>query len=352
MSTNRGWLGAWGAKLFVATIVFAAGLSAPSIGSAASNTPLSQQSAAVAQEIYNETVNCGNGNAGIGRAARDAVTIHVGLAQATPRVDDLFGGDCFASLNQLLDLSSFINAGIWTALVQAARQFIMQWLQNRICTAIQDVTGRAFAPINNAINQLNGLIGGLNGWSNNLNNGNWLNSVLPTKSEEAETRVNPFASKSLVFGGFDPKVDAAQLDAANAAVDRLNKIGALMAQSSTARANSANAQIAYANCLAREKGAGCSREKAEVDQARATADQLNAHVMGLVGSAQGAPQPFVLPRMPQYTPPPATPTAPQAAPPPAAVPERAPQAPASRDQQQPKSEADRMGTLFSPRKDG
>ncbi len=314
---------------------------------ASSSTLLSQQTSAVADEIVQETVDCGNGNSGIGKAARDAVTIHVGLAQATPRVDDLFAGDCFASLNQLLDLSGFINAGIWSALVQAAKQFIMQWLQNRICTAIQDVTGRAFAPINSAISQLNGLIGGLNGWSNNLNGGNWLNSALPNGKSAEEPRVNSFAGKSLTFAGFDPKVDAAQMEAANAAVERINRINGLMAESSTARLAVASAQMTYANCLA-ARTASCDREKSVIDQARAVADQLSARVQQEVSSMQGGAAPtraFVMPKMPAFTRPAAIPAAPAVAPPPAAAPA---QQPAPRPQNEPpKGEAERMGGLFS-----
>lgn len=324
-------------------------IATPSVAMSQS-TLLSQQSSAVADDIYQETVDCGNGNSGIGQAARDAVTIHVGLAQATPRVDDLFAGDCFASLNQLLDLSGFINAGIWSALVQAAKQFIMQWLQNRICTAVQDVTGRAFAPINQAIGQLNGLIGGLNGWSNNLNGGSWMNSVLPPGKSAEEPRANPFAGKPLTFGGFDPKVDMAQMQAANAAVDRLNRINGLMAESSASRLAVASAQMSYANCLAARAGA-CDREKGAVDQARSAADQMSLRLQQEVSAMQGGAAParqFVLPRMPTFSAPaaPRNPSAVAPTPPPTPAAQPEPQG-----NQAPKSEAERMGGLFNSGKD-
>lgn len=287
----------------------------------ATSTLISQQSSVIADEIRADATRCAQGNTPgtIGHSVRNALTIHTTIAQASPRVDDLFGGDCFAGLSQLMDLSLSIPS--LASIINAATNVVMQYLQNRICTAIQDVTGRATTPINNAINQINGLLGDLNGMTSGLSSGSWIGFKVAVP-ETTQLPANPYKGAQTDFGGGRPMApDMSGVVQANAALAELN---AVMGESETVQRQMEEARVALVACTA-ERGGDCKTQKDALSRAQAALGALNQRASNALRRASGLP------------PETATPSAP--------VPSATPVTP-SKDQDGKKSEVERMGTLF------
>lgn len=112
----------------------------------------------VADEIRQEGEDCNQAaDNTIGGAVKGAMQLHVNIAKKAPDIEPLFQMDCLSSLRQLWDISGAIGALgsiTWAAVRQAILQAIQNYVQGRVCQAVNQVAGMINGAIDDVNNQL------------------------------------------------------------------------------------------------------------------------------------------------------------------------------------------------------
>jgi hypothetical protein len=258
-----------------------------------STTLLSQQDSVVATAINEESTKCANGEAGtIGEAIKTAMNVHTELASASPKVESLFdvGSDCFASINQLYDLSFAIPS--LGAILGAAQQAVLDFAKKKVCTAVNQVTGMVTSPINDAITKVNSLqqFTNINGMANTAVGGamSQLDPKLGSSYHPETTggtysvNTNPFGANQTTFETGTNSTSSqtnSQLAANTATINQLTaQIGEQQIAINQATMDLSSAQQAYDSCngWAGEWG-GCSAQLNNLNNAKAklAQDQQN-----------------------------------------------------------------------------
>lgn len=116
---------------------------------AANQTLLQQTDAAVQAQLDADQKNCDE--VGIGKSIRTAIAAQTQMASATPQVESLFdpSANCFASVNQLVDLSFAIPS--LSSILTSATNAVTQYAQKQVCTAVNQVSSLVTSPVNQVI---------------------------------------------------------------------------------------------------------------------------------------------------------------------------------------------------------
>jgi hypothetical protein len=142
---------------------FGSGFSSPgaTASPAASSLLIADQTSKSAARLQSDAADCANN--GLGKDIKDAQKIHETLAWAQPNTEKLFDVNqaCFSSLSQIWDLSFSIPS--LSSIISSAINAVKQYAQQRVCTAVNEVSSMVAQPINQAMSQVNGLYGGLSG---------------------------------------------------------------------------------------------------------------------------------------------------------------------------------------------
>lgn len=122
---------------------------------AANQTLLQQADAAVQAQLDADQKNCDE--VGIGKSIRTAIAAQTQMASATPQVESLFdpSANCFASVNQLVDLSFAIPS--LSSILTSAANAVTQYAQKQVCTAVNQVSSLVTSPVNQVIAGWNAL---------------------------------------------------------------------------------------------------------------------------------------------------------------------------------------------------
>jgi len=139
------------------------------------STLVASQTSVVADEIRAEGEECNRAADGtIGGAVKGAMTLHINIAKKAPDIEPLFQADCLTSLRQLWDISGAIGALgslTWAAVRAAIMQAIQNYVQGRICQAVNQVAGMingAIDDVNNQLRTIGSQFDYLNGMSTGL----------------------------------------------------------------------------------------------------------------------------------------------------------------------------------------
>lgn len=250
-----------------------------------STTLLSQQDSVVATAINEESTKCANGDAGtIGEAIKTAMNVHTELASASPKVESLFdvGSDCFASINQLYDLSFAIPS--LGAILGAAQQAVLDFAKKKVCTAVNQVTGMVTSPINDAITKVNGLqqFTNINGMANTAVGGA-MSQIDPGlgSSYHPEVTTGTYSVNTNPFGAsqttFETGSNSTSSQTNNQLANNTAKINQLTTQIGEQQIvinqdtlNLSSAQQAYDSCNGwADEWGGCSTQLANLNNAKA-----------------------------------------------------------------------------------
>lgn len=171
---------------------------------------LAQTDAAMSAQLKADAENCDQ--LGIGASIRTAIGAHSEMAAATPNVESLFdpADDCFASINQIIDLSFSIPS--LASILSAAQDAVLKYAQKKVCSAVGKVSGMVTSPINQTIaswNQLGTQFTDISGMGNTAIGGA-MSTIDPqlgagykpaTSSGTYTVNANPFASSQTTFTG-------------------------------------------------------------------------------------------------------------------------------------------------------
>lgn len=178
----------------------------PGTSSAASANLIAATDAAMNAKMQDDLQNCDD--VGIGASIKTAIGVHSEIASATPNVESLFdvNSSCFASVAQLIDLSSAIPS--WQSIIASAEQMVLQYAQKKACSAVAQVSGMVTTPINQAIggwSQLGSKFTAINGSSNSsLSTPSYVNPQLGSQyqasaSSNYSVDINPFQTSQTTF---------------------------------------------------------------------------------------------------------------------------------------------------------
>ena len=241
---------------------------------------LSQADLAISAQMRQMEEDCHNKEPGtVGYAVANALRIHTELASATPNVESLFdvNSDCFASINQIIDLSSSIPS--MQAILSAAQAAVMQYAQKKICTAVNRVTGMVTTPINQAIGNINQMAGfaDLNGMANSAVGGA-MSGIDPQLGSQYQGAVpagtynvntNPFGTAQTTFDGSIGGNANSGLNNNSAQINALmQQIGALQETIVNDHRVLHEAQDNYGGCTGGGEYANCAQGYAVIEQAQ------------------------------------------------------------------------------------
>jgi hypothetical protein len=139
-------------------LILAVLFSTPTFADSTSDTLLSNQSSAMESNLEADAAACATGNTAgtIGAAIKDAIAAHTQIASATPNVESLFdiNSSCFTGASNLFDLSSAIPS--LAQIINSAQQAVLKYAEQKVCTAVSQVSTLVTTPINQAITTVKG----------------------------------------------------------------------------------------------------------------------------------------------------------------------------------------------------
>ncbi|MDR2208489.1 MAG: hypothetical protein LBE22_05900 [Azoarcus sp.] len=114
-----------------------------------------------AARLNNLSKDCADN--GLGKNIKEAQKIHEMLAWAQPNTEKLFNVSqaCFANISQIWDLSSAIPS--LSSIMSSAISAVQQYAQQKVCTAVNEVSTMVAQPINQAMGQVQSTYSGLTG---------------------------------------------------------------------------------------------------------------------------------------------------------------------------------------------